>query len=69
MSDSNNPLFNQSLEKGLAVLRGFGAARRTMTLADIALEAGISKSSAQRMVHTLRSWATYASTLKAAASS
>ena len=53
MSDNNNPLFNQSLEKGLAVLRGFGAARRTMTLADIALEAGISKSSAQRMVHTL----------------
>ena len=53
MSDNNNPLFNQSLEKGLAVLRGFGAARRTMTLADIALVAGISKSSAQRMVHTL----------------
>ena len=53
MSDSNNPLFNQSLEKGLAVLRGFGAARRTMTLADIAQVAGISKSSAQRMVHTL----------------
>ena len=53
MSDNNNPLFNQSLEKGLAVLRGFGAARRTMTLADIAVAADISKSSAQRMVHTL----------------
>ena len=53
MSDHNNPLFNQSLEKGLAVLRGFGAARRTMNLADIAQVAGISKSSAQRMVHTL----------------
>ena len=43
MSDNNNPLFNQSLEKGLAVLRGFGAARRTMTLADIALVAGITR--------------------------
>ena len=53
MSEHNNPLFNQSLEKGLAVLRGFGAARRTMNLADIAQVAGISKSSAQRMVHTL----------------
>ena len=53
MSDHNNPLFNQSLEKGLAVLRGFGAARRTMNLADIAQVAGISKSSAQRMIHTL----------------
>lgn len=53
MSDHQNPLFNQSLEKGLAVLRGFGAARRTMNLADIAQVANISKSSAQRMVHTL----------------
>ena len=53
MSEHINPLFNQSLEKGLAVLRGFGAARRTMNLADIAQVAGISKSSAQRMVHTL----------------
>ena len=53
MSDHNNPLFNQSLEKGLAVLRSFGAARRTMNLVDIAHVAGISKSSAQRMIHTL----------------
>lgn len=55
MSEHNNPLFNQSLEKGLAVLRGFGAARRTMNLADIAQVAGISKSSAQRMVQDRKS--------------
>ncbi|ALU89676.1 IclR family transcriptional regulator [Herbaspirillum rubrisubalbicans] len=46
-------LFNQSLEKGLAVLRAFNAQRRTMTLGDVASATGISKSSAQRMVHTL----------------
>lgn len=48
-----DPLFNQSLEKGLAVLRGFNARRRTMTLADVAEAADINKSSAQRMVYTL----------------
>lgn len=46
-------LFNQSLEKGLAVLRAFDARRRTMSLAEVAEAAGINKSSAQRMVHTL----------------
>jgi PcaR/PcaU/PobR family beta-ketoadipate pathway transcriptional regulator len=46
-------LFNQSLEKGLAVLRAFGAQQRTMTLADVAQATDMSKSSAQRMVHTL----------------
>lgn len=46
-------LFNQSLEKGLAVLRAFNARRRTMNLAEIADAAGINKSSAQRMVFTL----------------
>ncbi|WP_397456451.1 IclR family transcriptional regulator [Pseudomonas versuta] len=53
MSDSNNPLFNQSLEKGLAVLRSFGPSRSSMNLAEIAQAAGIAKSSAQRMIHTL----------------
>ncbi len=48
-----SPLFNQSLEKGLAVLCSFSAQRRSMTLADVASAAGISKSSAQRMVFTL----------------
>lgn len=45
-------LFNQSIEKGLAVLRAFNAERRTMNLAEIAEAAGINKSSAQRMVFT-----------------
>jgi PcaR/PcaU/PobR family beta-ketoadipate pathway transcriptional regulator len=57
MNDEDRPdlLFNQSLEKGLAVLSAFGAHRRTMTLADVAAATGMSKSSAQRMVHTLES--------------
>lgn len=49
-----DPLFNQSLEKGLAVLRAFDATHRTMTLADIAVAAGMNKASAQRTVHTLQ---------------
>ncbi|WP_339489930.1 IclR family transcriptional regulator [Pseudomonas sp. EL_65y_Pfl2_R95] len=53
MSENNNSLFNQSLEKGLAVLRAFSAAQRTMNLAEIADAAEITKSSAQRMIHTL----------------
>src|ERR1700761_5417768 len=46
-------LFNQSLEKGLNVLRAFSAKRRTMTLAEVAESTSMSKSSAQRMVYTL----------------
>ncbi|WP_061238699.1 IclR family transcriptional regulator [Ectopseudomonas composti] len=53
MSESENSLFNQSLEKGLAVLRAFNAQRRTMNLAEVAEAASINKSSAQRMIHTL----------------
>ncbi|MGY2489215.1 IclR family transcriptional regulator [Cupriavidus sp. CP313] len=60
MPDSHPPveeaaslLFNQSLEKGLAVLAAFSAVRRTMTIGEVAEAAGINKSSAQRMVFTL----------------
>ncbi|BEP95375.1 IclR family transcriptional regulator [Acidovorax sp. A79] len=53
LDEEANPLFNQSLEKGLAVLCAFSAQRRSMTLADVAVAADISKSSAQRMVFTL----------------
>ncbi|WP_325437717.1 IclR family transcriptional regulator [Pseudomonas nitroreducens] len=53
MSDNENSLFNQSLEKGLAVLRAFNARSRTMNLAEVAEAADITKSSAQRMIHTL----------------
>lgn len=48
-----DPLFNQSLEKGLAVLLSFGPDRDTMNLSEIASAAGISKSAAQRFAHTL----------------
>ncbi|PWF23925.1 IclR family transcriptional regulator [Corticimicrobacter populi] len=53
MPIDTNPLFNQSLEKGLAVLCAFSAERRTMTIAEIAAHVGINKSSTQRMVFTL----------------
>lgn len=49
-----DPLFNQSLEKGLEVLRAFDAAHRTLTLAELADLTGMSKASAQRTVHTLQ---------------
>ncbi|MCO5975635.1 IclR family transcriptional regulator [Ideonella oryzae] len=49
-----DPLFNQSLEKGLEVLRAFDAAHRTLTLAELAGLTGMSKASAQRTVHTLQ---------------
>jgi IclR family pca regulon transcriptional regulator len=53
-SAAPDPLFNQSLEKGLAVLRAFDAAHRTMTLSELAEQTGMSKGSAQRTVHTLQ---------------
>lgn len=45
---------NQSVEKAMAVLRAFGGERRALTLGDIAAAAGITKSSAQRISHTLQ---------------
>ena len=53
MSEDENILFNHSLGKGLAVLKAFNARRRTMNLSEVAQAAGINKSSAQRMIHTL----------------
>lgn len=52
--ESADPLFNLSLEKGLAVLRAFDGAHRTMTLQEVAERTGMSKGSAQRTVHTLQ---------------
>lgn len=49
----SSPLFNQSLEKGLAVLLGFNPQSETMNLGDIAGKCGMSKSAAQRFAHTL----------------
>ena len=53
-SQSTDPLYNQSLEKGLAVLSSFDAAHRTMNLSEIAARTGMTKASAQRTVHTLQ---------------
>lgn len=51
--DRDNPLFNQSLEKGLEVLRAFNGVHRTLTLSELAALTGMNKSSAQRTIHTL----------------
>jgi IclR family pca regulon transcriptional regulator len=48
-----NTLFNQSLAKALSVFRAFSSRNRTMTLAEIATSADITRSSAQRIVFTL----------------
>ncbi|MFI8092157.1 IclR family transcriptional regulator C-terminal domain-containing protein [Streptomyces sp. NPDC086080] len=44
--------FVQSLERGLAVIRAFGAERPTMTLSEVARETGLSRASARRFLHT-----------------
>jgi DNA-binding IclR family transcriptional regulator len=46
-------MFNQSVEKGLAILASFGSRSRRMSLTEIAQAVGITRSSAQRMVFTL----------------
>ena len=48
-----DPLFNQSVEKALAILEAFGGERRTLSLVEMAAATGITKSSAQRCAHTL----------------
>ncbi|MFJ3402554.1 IclR family transcriptional regulator C-terminal domain-containing protein [Promicromonospora sp. NPDC090134] len=45
--------FVQSLERGLAVIRAFGADRARMTLSEVAREAALSRASARRFLHTL----------------
>lgn len=50
---TGNGLFNQSLEKGLAILLAFGPNARTMNLSEIAKATGISRSAAQRFTYTL----------------
>lgn len=53
MAENLSQLFNQSLEKGLAVLRAFGPQNPTMNLAEIGAATGIGKSAAQRFAFTL----------------
>jgi IclR family transcriptional regulator, pca regulon regulatory protein len=45
--------FIQSLERGLAVLRVFGADAPSLTLSDAARRAGITRATARRVLHTL----------------
>jgi len=50
---ARDPLFNESVKKAFAILEAFGGERRELNLAEIAVAAGMTKSSAQRCVHTL----------------
>lgn len=50
----SGPLFVRSLEKAMQVLSGFHHADGPLSLSEIALRAGVDRSTAQRMVHTLR---------------
>ena len=45
--------FVQSLERGLAVIRAFGAERAELTLSDVARATGLNRASARRFLHTL----------------
>ncbi|GAB3618211.1 IclR family transcriptional regulator C-terminal domain-containing protein [Okibacterium endophyticum] len=45
--------FVQSLDKGLAVIRAFGARRPALTVSEVAKETGLSRASARRFLHTL----------------
>jgi DNA-binding IclR family transcriptional regulator len=45
--------FVQSLERGLSVIRAFGAGRRELTLSDVARTAGMSRAAARRFLLTL----------------
>jgi len=51
---AQDPLFVQSLGRGFQVLASFSGAERALSLSEIAARAGITRSAAQRIVHTLR---------------
>ena len=48
-----DPLYNQSVEKALAILEAFGETGRALNLGEIAVATDMTKSSAQRCTHTL----------------
>ena len=50
-----DPLFTTSIARAMQVLAAFHHADRPLSLAEIATRAGIDRSAAQRIVHTLRS--------------
>ena len=45
--------FVQSIERGLSVLRVFGAEQPSMTLAEVARQTGLSRATSRRVLHTL----------------
>jgi len=48
-----DPLFNQTVQKALAILEAFGGEKAALNLAEIGLAVGMTKSAAQRCTHTL----------------
>lgn len=52
--EADDPLFVQALARGMTVMSVFSTADRALSLAEIAAKAGITRSAAQRLVHTLR---------------
>lgn len=52
--DRSGALFVQSVEKAMNVLSAFHHSDGPLTLSEIAARAGLDRSAAQRMVHTLR---------------
>jgi IclR family transcriptional regulator, pca regulon regulatory protein len=52
-SDATDPLFNQTVQKALAILEVFGSEKAALNLTEIGVAVGMTKSSAQRCTHTL----------------
>lgn len=52
-SGANDPLFNQTVQKALAILEVFGGEKAALNLTEIGQAVGMTKSSAQRCTHTL----------------
>jgi DNA-binding IclR family transcriptional regulator len=53
VANKSDPLYNQSVEKALAILEAFGEKGRALNLGEIAVATAMTKSSAQRCTHTL----------------
>ncbi|WP_246054939.1 IclR family transcriptional regulator [Paracoccus gahaiensis] len=52
--EAQDALFIQSLARGMSVLESFQGAERALTLTQIAARTGLTRSAAQRLVHTFR---------------
>jgi IclR family pca regulon transcriptional regulator len=52
-AETRNPDYVQSLERGLAVIRAFGADRTELRLSDVARETGLTRAAARRFLLTL----------------